>query len=260
MGKKHGWLLHIDEPTRVLALDVIRDVAEALASKSSSGWTVRGERGAELVLPRSVHLHGAKRAARLTVRNGVLSLSAPANGAAMRQQFGIFDGRAGQSVAGLPNSLAPTLDEWIAGLSDPVDDPTVERSAAFRRSVAKLGLGVIERAGINWDWFEMRAASAGRHSMTIAPTGRRKGETVSIDRGPLAAGRMTNRLSDELDALIGDGGHVSEGHARRSDDMPSIMIGRPCGVRVQSDDETALSRMRAIAAVPAGAAILFDGD
>ncbi len=219
-----------------------------------------GDRGREVVLPRAVRLHGARPAARLIDQAGTRSLAVPASGGPMRQRFFIHDNRDGAAPDGPPSALTKVFDGWIAGLSNPVDGSSIEPSAAFRQSVAKLALGVIERAGIDWDWFVMRAGRAGMHSMTIAPGQRRKGGTIAIDGGSLSAGRMTSRLAEAFDALVGNGVHVSEGHSRGPGDMPSVMIGWPCHVRVESGDETALSRMSAVAAVPEGAAICLKSD
>lgn len=264
------WILHFDERTRSLAYAVVEGVASSLAALAAPVWTAMPARpwlneSIDLALPRAATLQGRKREAHFSITGDNLSLTVSGKGEpGLDIPFSISgalvdaDGRIAVTETNDPTTnVTSTLAHWQAGLTKPIDSEHVRKAEAYRAVLARLGLGVVTRSGLDWRWFSLDPGSGGVHTMSVWSHSQGSLEYGSPTAMPTGR-RLSQELSDEIDRIVGGRIHVTEGYFRKhSDELPLLIVGYWSSGPIHAEDMTDRTAMlRAVEDLPAGARLL----
>lgn len=254
------WVLHIDEPTRALARAVVGDVASTFVGVAEPVWAPspiwnNPEFGIETSVPRAVTLHGRRREAHLDIYKDNLTLTVSGRG---RPGYDLPFWICGPLVAD-GDATAPitrviaTLLYWQDGLAQLVDKDHAAEAQGYVTALRWLGLGAVASSGLDWRHFSVEPGHKGRHAIRI--WSETLGDLCYASAEDVATGRqLSPALSDEIDRIVGDRVHVSEGYRRARHVLPGLMVDFIDHVCLHRDDKPDLSGIaRAISDLPGGA-------
>ena len=253
---ENRWLLHIDENTRRLGYGVAVDAAAVVADSQRITWT-RFADGLEAVVPDAIHFENGIWPSRFRLESGYCDLMVDQNPLYRLFPFSIY----GKAFARYDSSSHPTeilqrtIEFWLEGLSERINEVRAEERHEYCRAVTTLGLGVLQSSGLEWTTCHLCLDEQGDHHIVVF---RQSGEALHFRVFPRLATehRMSERLIVELNRLVSGRVHVSEDYTSSGGESPPITIGRVPIISVQADVDVVTS-MRAIAATPEDARLIL---